>query len=92
MPLCLSRYLCRSYNNAVNSLAAKCDPAAFQAKFGAPIEDLRQLVDTKTVNIGKGRVEVIPRNTQKRVSREKRGTDRQIERERVSIHTLLITR
>jgi MFS family permease len=40
-----------AYNNAINDLVTRVDPAAFQAKFGAPISELAELVAAKTVTI-----------------------------------------
>ena len=42
-----------SYNSAVSDLAATVNPAEFESKFGSSVENLSQLVDTKTVTIGK---------------------------------------
>ena len=40
-----------SLRRSINDLAAKVDPAAFQAKFGAPMSSLQELIDAKTVTI-----------------------------------------
>ncbi|MEM1288699.1 MAG: OFA family MFS transporter [Pseudomonadota bacterium] len=42
-----------SKNNAINDLVAKVDPAVFQETFGAPVAQLRELVDANTVTIAK---------------------------------------
>ena len=36
-----------SYNDACNDLASICEPAAFAAKFGAPLSDLPLLIEQK---------------------------------------------
>ena len=48
--------------NALEDLAKKVDPAAFEAKFGAPINQLSDLVAAKTVTIGK-LMEIAPSGT-----------------------------
>lgn len=51
-----------SVKNAINDLVSKIDPGAFQAKFGASIEQLDQLVAAKTVTISK-LMEIAPPGT-----------------------------
>ena len=51
-----------SYQDACNSLATKVDPAKFEAAFGAPLDQLQGLVDTKTVTIAR-LLEVCPAGT-----------------------------
>ncbi|MEM6712425.1 MAG: OFA family MFS transporter [Pseudomonadota bacterium] len=51
-----------SKNNAINDLVAKVDPAVFQETFGAPIGQLRELVDANTVTIAK-LMEIVPVGT-----------------------------
>ena len=52
----------RSIQNAIADLAPKIDPAAFQAKFGAPIAQLQALVDANTVTVGR-LMEIAPEGT-----------------------------
>jgi len=47
---------------AINSLVEKVDPAVFQQKFGAGVDQLRLLVETKTVSIAK-LMEIVPAGT-----------------------------
>ena len=51
-----------SKDNAIADLVSKVDPAAFAAKFGAPIEQVKELVAAKTVTIGK-LMEIAPAGT-----------------------------
>ncbi len=51
-----------SVNNAIDDLITKIDPAAFQAKFGAGVEQLSQLVAAKTVTIA-NLMEIAPAGT-----------------------------
>lgn len=51
-----------SVNKALNDLASKVDPASFQEKFGASLEQLDQLVQAKTVTISK-LMEIAPPGT-----------------------------
>ena len=51
-----------SVNKAINNLVSKIDPAAFQAKFGAGVDQLQSLVDAKTVTIAK-LMEIAPAGT-----------------------------
>jgi MFS family permease len=51
-----------SVTNAVNDLMSKVDPAAFQAKFGASINNAEQLIAAKTVTITK-LMEIAPPGT-----------------------------
>ncbi len=51
-----------SVNNAINDLISKIDPAAFQAKFGAGVNQLEQLVAAKTVTIA-NLMEIAPAGT-----------------------------
>ena len=48
-----------SLDSAINSLAQKVDPAAFQAKFGAGISQLQELIEAKTVSISQ-LMEIVP--------------------------------
>ena len=52
----------RSLNEALQDLADRVDPAAFQAKFGAPIGQLQALVEAKTVTVAK-LMEIAPAGT-----------------------------
>lgn len=51
-----------SVNKAIKDLVSKIDPAQFQTKFGAGIENLNTLVDAKTVTIAK-LMEIAPAGT-----------------------------
>jgi MFS family permease len=51
-----------SVTNAINDLMSKIDPAAFQAKFGASMENAEQLIAAKTVTITK-LMEIAPQGT-----------------------------
>ena len=51
-----------SINDAISNLAAKVDPAAFQAKFGSPLNQLNELVAAKTVTVSK-LMEIAPAGT-----------------------------
>ena len=61
-PLAITTLRERSMNTAIRDLAAKIDPAAFEAKFGAGIDQLSQLVEQKTVTISK-LMELVPAGT-----------------------------
>ena len=61
-PVAITSLRQRSVENAINDLVAKVDPAAFQAKFGAGIDQLQQLVASKTVSISK-LMEIAPPDT-----------------------------
>eukprot|EP00945_MAST-04E_sp_MAST-4E-sp1_P003096 g3096.t1 len=51
-----------SYEGAVGDLVAVCDPAVFLKTFGAPISELKTLVETKTVTIP-SLMEIVPPGT-----------------------------
>ncbi|MEM0910751.1 MAG: OFA family MFS transporter [Pseudomonadota bacterium] len=51
-----------SVESAIADLAAKVDPAAFVAKFGAPIDKLNELVEAKTVTVAR-LMEIAPAGT-----------------------------
>ncbi|MDA8870624.1 OFA family MFS transporter [Rhizobiaceae bacterium] len=51
-----------SKNDAIANLASSIDPAAFAEKFGAPVEQLRELVAANTVTVGK-LMEIAPAGT-----------------------------
>lgn len=61
-PLAITELRQASVTSAIRDLAAKVDPAAFQAKFGAGLEKLDQLVAAKTVTIAK-LMEIAPAGT-----------------------------
>ncbi|WP_254695120.1 OFA family MFS transporter [Leisingera sp. NJS201] len=61
-PLAITSLRQMSVTSAVQDLAAKVDPAAFAAKFGAPVAQLDQLVAAKTVTIAK-LMEIAPAGT-----------------------------
>lgn len=61
-PLAITSLREISVKNAINDLVDKIDPAAFQAAFGAGIEQLDQLVAAKTVTISK-LMEIAPAGT-----------------------------
>jgi len=51
-----------SKNNAINDLVTQVDPAVFQQTFGAPVAQLRELVDANTVTIAK-LMDLVPAGT-----------------------------
>ena len=51
-----------SVQDAIADLSSKVDPAAFEAKFGAPISQLSDLVAAKTVTVGR-LMEIAPSGT-----------------------------
>ena len=51
-----------SLQNAISDLASSVDPASFEAKFGAPVSQLSDLVAAKTVTIGR-LMEIAPAGT-----------------------------
>jgi len=61
-PLAITQLRQTSVTNSIRDLAANVDPAAFQAKFGAGLEQLDQLVAAKTVTIGR-LMEIAPAGT-----------------------------
>ena len=61
-PLVITQLRQASLNGSLSDLAAKVDPAAFQAKFGAGIDQLGQLVAAKTVTVAK-LMEIAPPGT-----------------------------
>ncbi|PWW03865.1 MFS transporter [Hoeflea marina] len=61
-PLAITKLREASVGNSIRDLAAQVDPAAFQAKFGAGIDQLNQLVAAKTVTIAR-LMEIAPAGT-----------------------------
>jgi MFS family permease len=61
-PLAITSLREISVKNAINDLIEKIDPAAFQLKFGASIDQLDQLIAAKTVTISK-LMEIAPAGT-----------------------------
>jgi hypothetical protein len=61
-PLAITQLRQFSLTSEIEKLAAKVDPAAFQAKFGAGVERLNELVAAKTVTIAK-LMEIAPAGT-----------------------------
>ncbi len=61
-PLAITSLREISVNRAINDLISKIDPAAFQEKFGAGVEQAEQLVAAKTVTITK-LMEIAPAGT-----------------------------
>jgi len=61
-PLAITSLREISVNNAIEDLIAKIDPAQFQSKFGAGIDQLDILVEAKTVTIAK-LMEIAPAGT-----------------------------
>ena len=61
-PLAITSLRELSVKNAINDLVAQIDPARFQEKFGASVEQLDQLVAAKTVTINK-LMEIAPPGT-----------------------------
>ncbi|MEM7154068.1 MAG: OFA family MFS transporter [Myxococcota bacterium] len=52
-PLAITSLRAGSMRNAISDLSTKVDPAAFEAKFGAGLDQLDALVEAKTVTIAK---------------------------------------
>jgi hypothetical protein len=52
----------QSTMDAVTDLAGKVEPQAFQDKFGAPVDQLHELVETNTVSISR-LMEIVPAST-----------------------------
>ncbi|MCB1235900.1 MAG: OFA family MFS transporter [Verrucomicrobiae bacterium] len=61
-PLAITQLRQRSLDAALGDLAAKVDPAAFEAKFGAPVAKLSELAAAKTVTVAK-LMEIAPAGT-----------------------------
>ncbi len=61
-PLAITQLRQTSVTNSIKDLASHVDPAAFQAKFGAGMDQLDQLVAAKTVTIGR-LMEIAPAGT-----------------------------
>ncbi|MBL3594684.1 OFA family MFS transporter [Rhodovulum sulfidophilum] len=61
-PLAITSLRQMSVGNAIEDLAAKVDPEAFRAAFGAPVAQLQELVAAKTVTIAK-LMEIAPPGT-----------------------------
>ncbi|THF50096.1 OFA family MFS transporter [Allorhizobium terrae] len=61
-PLAITQLRDLSISKSIHALAAKVDPAAFQQKFGATIDQLDQLVAAKSVTIGR-LMEIAPAGT-----------------------------
>ncbi|MAS83346.1 MAG: MFS transporter [Legionellales bacterium] len=61
-PLAITSLREISVNNAINDLVEKINPATFQEKFGASIDQLEELVSAKTVTINK-LMEIAPYGT-----------------------------
>ena len=51
-----------SVEDAITDLANKCDPAIFYERYGAPISNLEELIETKTVTIP-SLMEIVPPGT-----------------------------
>jgi MFS family permease len=61
-PLAITSLRQFASDSAIAKLATKVDPAAFQQRFGAPLEQLDQLVAAQTVTIGR-LMELVPAGT-----------------------------
>jgi hypothetical protein len=61
-PVAIAQLRSLSYNNSLDKLMETIDPKAFLDKFGAPVEQLDQLVKAKTVTISK-LMEIAPSGT-----------------------------
>ena len=61
-PVAITELRKLSVNNSLNDLLAKVDPAMFLDKFGAPIEQVNELIKAKTVTISK-LMEIAPAGT-----------------------------
>ena len=51
-----------SVEDAISDLVDKCDPTAFYDRYGAPVENLKELIETKTVTIP-SLMEIVPPGT-----------------------------
>jgi hypothetical protein len=61
-PLAITSLRQSAVTRAIEDLASRVDPAAFQQRFGAPVQQLEQLVATQTVNIAR-LMEIAPPGT-----------------------------
>ena len=61
-PLAITSLRARAVESAIRDLAAKVDPAAFEAKFGVGPDKLEELVEAKTVTIA-SLMEIAPAGT-----------------------------
>ena len=61
-PILLTTLRSRSYDASARELAAQIDPATFESTFGAPVENLTTLLDSKTVTIN-GLLAALPPGT-----------------------------
>jgi len=61
-PLAITSLRERATINAIHDLASKVDPTTFQLSFGAGMDQLNRLIETKTVTIAK-LMEVVPADT-----------------------------
>ena len=61
-PVAIAHLRESSVNKAILNLSSKIDPAAFLAKFGAPVTDLQALVKAKTVTV-QSLLEIAPAGT-----------------------------
>jgi MFS family permease len=61
-PLAITSLRQSAVTSAIDDLAQKVEPAAFLQRFGAPVEQLEQLVATQTVNIAR-LMEIAPPGT-----------------------------
>ena len=48
-----------SVEDAISDLVSRCDPGTFQEKYGAPVENLKELIEAKTVTIP-SLMEIVP--------------------------------
>ncbi len=61
-PLVITQLRQSSLTSSINNLASKIDPAAFQEKFGAGVDQIDQLVAAKTVTVAR-LMEIAPQGT-----------------------------
>jgi len=61
-PWCITWFRARSIRTAIDELIPSIDPAEFQNVFGAPVEKLEALVQSKTVTLAK-LMEIAPAST-----------------------------
>ena len=61
-PVAITELRKLSVNNSLNDLLTKVDPVMFLDKFGAPIEQVNELIKAKTVTISK-LMEIVPAGT-----------------------------
>jgi hypothetical protein len=61
-PALISTQRSSAYNASIAELIGRCEPDAFEAKFGAPVESAQQLIESKTLTISQ-LLEILPPDT-----------------------------